>query len=311
MYHTGLGRDGPGLLLRDIRREAADVILARDTLTALAPDIVLLLDFDHDYEGRALRVFQSLLFTAGLELPHSYAPRPNSGLASGIDLDGDGRRNDPDDAQGWGRFPGAGGMAILSRWPIDTTGLRDHSALLWAELPDNRYPRVDGQPYPSPEAYRLQRLSSTGHWEVPVATPQGALRLLAWHAGPPVFGGPQGRNAARNADETLFWLQRLEATPQPFVLLGDSNLDPQAGAGDRSVMARLLGHPTLQDPAPRARLPSGELSSATAYWPNGPGALRTDYLLPSAGIRVLAQGLVWPSIEATHAVVWADLRLGG
>lgn len=312
LYHTGLGRDGPGLLLRDIRRGVADVLAARDALVALRPDAVLLLDFDHDRDLVALRAFQALLAEGGWPLPEAYAPRPNAGMATGLDLDGNGRRGEADDAQGWGRFSGAGGMALLSRLPIAAT--TDHSAFLWRDLPGARLPRVDGAAYPSDAVFAVQRLSSTGHWEVTLQTPGGPLTLLAWHAGPPVFGGPHRRNALRNADETAFWRWRLDtaAPPGAFVLIGESNLDPEAGAGERAEMAALLADPRLQDPAPAAPLPAGGPPvRATAYWPNGPGALRVDYLLPARAIRVRESGLVWPGPEAVHAIVWADLEPGG
>lgn len=315
VFHTGLGRDGPGLLLRDLRRAAkgegaADILAARDALVALRPDAVLLLDIDHDRDGLALAAFARLLAEAGWPLPHAFAPRPNTGMATGLDLDGDGRRGEADDAQGWGRFTGAGGMALLSRLPIRAT--EDFSAFLWRDLPGARIPRVNGQPYPSEAVFDLQRLSSTGHWRITLDTPLGPVALLAWHAGPPVFGGPHGRNRARNADENAFWLWHLETDPPdiPFVLLGDSNLDPAAGEGERRVMADLLTHPRLQDPAPQTPLATGgPPTPATGYWPDGPGALRVDYLLPSRDFRVLNTGLVWPHPEARHALVWADLTL--
>jgi len=312
LFHTGLGRDGPGLLLRDIRRGEADVLRARDALIALRPDAVLLLDIDHDRDAVALTAFAALLAEGGWPMPHHLAPRPNTGLATGLDLDGDGRRGEGDDAQGWGRFAGAGGMALLSRLPIRADHLTDHSARLWRDLPGARLPRQDGRLFPSAAVFDLQRLSSTGHWEVALDTPAGPLWLLAWHAGPPVFGGQLQRNHNRNADETAFWRWRLDGglgpLPGDFVLLGDSNLDPGAGAGERAEMARLLAHPLLQDPAPAAPLPTGgPPTTATGHWPDGPGALRVDYLLPAARLQVRDSGLIWPGADSRHAIVWADI----
>lgn len=312
LWHSGLGRDGPGLLLRDIRREAEDVLTVRDALVALAPDAVILLDFDHDRDGLALASFASLMAAGGHPMPIRLAPRPNSGMATGLDMDGDGRLGRLDDAQGWGRFAGSGGIVLLSRLPLVEGSLRDHSALLWRDLPGARLPMVDGQPFPGPEVWAIQRLSSTGHWEITLNTPLGPLSLWTWHAGPPAFGGPHGRNRFRNSDETAFWLRRLGGAfgplPAHFVLLGGANLDPQAGDGDRAVMAELLAHPALQDPAPRAP-PSqgGDPDLATAIWPDGPGPLRVDYLLPSASLRVVNAGLVWPPGGGRHALLWVDV----
>jgi len=313
VFHTDLGRDGPGLLLRDIRRQDADVLAARDAILEARPDILLLLDLDHDLDALALTAFADLLAQGGLTLPNRFAPRPNTGLATGLDLDGDGRTGTADDAQGWGRFAGAGGMALLSRWPLMGDTLVDHSTRLWRDLPGARLPRVDGALFPSEAVFAAQRLSTTNHWELAVDTPGAPLTLLAWHAGPPAFGGPHGRNRLRNGDETAFWRLRLEgalgpAPRAPFVLLGGANLDPARGDGDHAQIRALLRLATLQDPEPRAaHPPAGAPPTATGWWPEGPGALRVDYLLPAAGLRVLDAGLIWPAGTAHHALVWADL----
>lgn len=312
LVHSGLGRDGPGLLLRDIRRGEGDVLALRDALATLHPDILLILDFDHDLNGLALAAFAARLAEGGHPMPHAYAPAPNAGMASGLDLDGDGRAGGPGDAQGWGRFSGSGSMALLSRFPLDPAQALDHTAMLWRDLPGARLPQTaDGAPFPSVRAQAVQRLASVGAWEVPVTLPGGTLRILAWHAAPPAFDGPEGRNRLRNADETAFWRLRLNGAlgppPQaPFVLMGDANLDPDTGNGLRDEIRALLDHPALRDPQPRGAGPTGT-GPATAHWPNGPGALRVDYLLPDAGLTVLNAGLTWPSPTATHALLWTDI----
>jgi endonuclease/exonuclease/phosphatase family metal-dependent hydrolase len=133
---------------------------------------------------------------------------------------------------------------------------------------------------------------------------------MAWHAGPPVFGGPHRQNWLRNAQENALWVARLDGRlgpppAAPFVLMGDANLDPEGGDGDHAVMRALLDHPALQDPRPTGSTPSAPL--ATANWPDGPGALRVDYVLPSRGLRVLRATLAWPTPHATHAMVVTDI----
>ena len=210
VLQSGLGREGPGLLLRDIRRQEADVLAARDVILAARPDILLLLRLDYDLNNSALNAFADLLAEAGHPMPHRFALRPNTGIATGLDMDGDGRTGTPDDAQGFGRFAGAGGMAILSRHPVDTSAVVDHSGFLWRDLPEAMIPRRDGSAFPSDAVFAIQRLSSTGHWQVPVVLPDGRrLTLLAWHAGPPVFGGRLDRNRRRNHDENAFWQHLL------------------------------------------------------------------------------------------------------
>lgn len=314
VLHTGLGREGPGLLLRDIRAGVDDVRARIAAILTIRPDILLLLDFDHDHEGVALAAFAGLLADGGHPMPHRHASRPNSGLATGIDLDGDGRRSGPEDAQGWGRFSGSGGMALLSRFPLDDGAVVDHTGFLWRDLPGSRLPVVDGRVFPSVEAAAIQRLASVAAWEIPVRAPGGTgLRLLLWHAGPPAFDGPEGRNRLRNADETAFWRLRLDgrlgpAPDAPLVLMGNANLDPDSGNGLRDEIRALLAHPAVQDPRPRGRPPvEGAPDTVTAFWPRGPGALRVDYVLPSSGLRVLDAGLHWPAPDATHALVWVEI----
>src|SRR5690606_22838280 len=138
---------------------------------------------------------------------HRFAFRPNTGRATGLDLDGDGRLGGPGDAQGYGRFDGEGGMLILSRFPIESAAALDFSGFLWVDLPGG----LSAEAALGPEAIGRQRLSTTGHWDVPVVMPDGArLRLLAFAATPPVFDGPEDRNGRRNHDETVFWLRYLE-----------------------------------------------------------------------------------------------------
>ena len=144
-YATGLSRDGPGVLLDDLRKgKAADTALVAATIRAADPDILLLLDFDYDATGAALDAFAALLGEGAY--PHRFARRPNTGKATALDMDGDGRRGGPRDAQGYGEFSGQGGMAVLSRLPFDKDGFTDLSALLWTAYLDNRLPEPPPKP---------------------------------------------------------------------------------------------------------------------------------------------------------------------
>lgn len=336
-------RRGPGLLLRDILgARDAQVAAVVEVIAHLAPDVLLLSRVDWDHDLIALNALADRLQQAGAAYPHRLAFRPNTGLQTGLDLDGDGRLGTPDDAQGYGGFAGAGGMALLSRLPLLDQEARDFSDFLWRDLPGSLIPRRDGAPFPSAEAHDVARLSSTGHWDVPLALPGGGrLHLLAYHAGPPAFGGPEQRNLRRNHDETRFWTLLLDGDlpmpppPAPFVLLGDANLDPEDGDGMQAAIRELLAHPALQDPQPRSAggvaaatgprnaAHRGDPALDTAHWtrPEAPGNLRVVYALPSAGLEVVAAGVFWPAPEdplhplvagdaaSRHRPVWVDLRL--
>lgn len=132
------------------------------------------------------------------------------------------------------------------------TGVQDFSGFLWRDLPGHLLTPAEADRFGD-----VLRLSAGGHLRIDLARPDGsALALLAWHAAPPVFDGPEDLNGRRNHDETAFWGAYFDGTlpfppPEgPFVLLGDANLDPLAGDGRRAAMASLLDHPALQDPAP-------------------------------------------------------------
>jgi hypothetical protein len=304
-------------MLRDLRAQTPATTAARDLIVASQPDVLLILHFDHDYRLEGLRAFQQSLDAAGHAMPHAFSLPPNTGLPTGLDMDGDGRTGQPDDAQAWGQFQGARGMALLSRYPFGD-GFRDLSRLLWRDLPGARYPPHDG-PVPPLGAQAIQRLSTSGHWDVPVLGPEGqSVHLLAWHAGPPAFGRVSGRNRDRNHDETLIWARYLDgvlplAPPTgPVVLIGNANLDPARGDGDHAAIRDILDYPRLQDPQPMgARHPDGDRSAATADYalpPQGPGALRSSYILPDSTLRVVGSGLVWPALPARHALVWIDLE---
>lgn len=333
VFNTGLSRDGPGLMLRDILRGAPEARAAARLVAAADADAIVLLRFDYDHDGVALAAFADLVRAAGgPDYGHRFARRPNAGLPSGVDLDGDGRRGGPRDAQGYGRFSGQGGIAVLSRHPIDATGATDYSALLWRDLPGATQPMVAGRPFPSPGAQAVQRLHAVAAWSVPLGLPDGPpLALLVFHATPPVFDGPEDLNGLRNADEIRFWQLLLDGAlpwpaPERFVLLGNANLDPDRGAGRRAAIRALLADPRLQDPAPVAPGPAAA-PLATGLWDtaDGPGPLRVEYALPAAGLPVAASGLIDAATDPRlapgfardglapplHRLVWVDLALAG
>ena len=325
-FAAPLSRDGPGLLLADILDgDDAGIAAIRGVIDDVAPDILLLTDFDYDAEGIALSAFADSL---AQPLPHSFAGRPNAGLASGLDLDGNGRLGEPRDAQGYGRFAGDGGLALLSRWPVSLT--QDFTDLLWRDLPGASLPADD---FPSAEAQASQRLSSTAHWVLQVDHPDGPFHLLAWAATPPVFDGPEDLNGLRNRDELRFWLHWQHGVfgpvpDLPSVLLGMANLDPVDGEGYPEAMQELLEASIWQDPRPgsdggrRAADPGhrGDPALDTVDW-EGPGNLRVSYVLPSRDWTVEGAGVFWPAPDdpeaallgedglaaGPHRLVWVDI----
>ncbi|MCG7521660.1 endonuclease/exonuclease/phosphatase family protein [Ruegeria sp. Ofav3-42] len=316
-YNTELSRDGPGLLLRDIRRGETQVMAVVDVLAQAHPDIVALQSIDWDLDGLALSALADRLRENGVDYPYQFAIQPNSGMETELDLDGDGRTHGPGDAQGWGRFTGQGGLAVLSRYPIALEEAQDFSTVLWRDLPGAELPATDAGPYPSEQAQSIQRLSSVAHWILPINTPVGPLDLMTFHAAPPVFDGPEDRNGLRNRDEIRLWSAVLDGklghTPGgPFVIAGDANLDPFRGDGRKEAILGLLADQRLQDPQPGD--PAGALT--TVVW-KSVGPMRVDYVLPSAHWTVVDAGVYWPAAStkereaaeaaSRHRLVWVDL----
>lgn len=290
LWHVGLTRAGPGLLLRDadpaMGRDDPQVAAVRAALNLADADVLVLLGVDWDARLTALTAIN-----AGLRrpYPHLFALAPNTGVATGLDLDGDGRLGGPRDAQGYGRFAGQVGMAVLSRYPLETA--QDFSTLLWRDLPG-------AQPVGDTS---VQRLSSVGHWVLPVDTPLGRLHLLISHPTPPIFDGPEDRNGLRNQDETRFWTLYLDGAFGPPgdrpVLLTEAGLDPARDQHRPQALRALLADQRLQDPLPDV---------PTTDW-NGIGPVRSSFILPAATLRVRDAGVLADAVASRHALVWVDL----
>lgn len=350
-FNASLSRKGPGLLLKDIVERDRQVVAVARIIKTVRPDVLLLNEFDHDLEGRALAAFLDLLrqddgALKGIDYPYSFAPPQNVGLRSGLDLDGDGKTGGGGDAFGFGTFRGQYAMALISRLPIGP-GAVDLSALRWADFPGAQMPtNPDGSTFPTDRAAAAMRLSSKGHWAVPLTRPDGStLWIVAAHPTPPVFDGPEDRNGLRNADEIRLLAAMVDGTAPgtgalagaPLAVLGDLNADPMDGDGIRAGIRALLSHPRLQDPRPASTGAAaatagqgganarhrGDPALDTTDWRDdpGPGNLRVDYVLPSRDLSVLGAGTFWPAPgepgvkllgsgrrrTSDHHLVWVDV----
>lgn len=294
-WHVDLSLKGPGLLVRDLGKGSFDTVL--DQIAVVQPDVLVLTDIDYDYGMVTLGLMRDALGTRGLDLPYLFAQRPNTGMSTGLDLDGDGLLGGPRDAQGYGWFSGQGGQAVLSRYPISLVA--DFSTVLWRDAPDTAMRETDS-------GWDIQRLSTSAHWALRVDAPAGALDVLTLAATPPLFDGPEDRNGRRNRDEVLLWLHVLEGRvagyqpTHPLVLVGNFNLDPDKGDGLRDTAQQVLDHPALQDPLP---------GQPTVEW-SGPGEMRVSYVLPSGDLTVTDAGITLPAEGGgPHRLVWVDVVL--
>jgi len=331
------------LLLRDILQDkTSDIGTITQTVAQVSPDILVLTGIDWDHGEAALSALTDRFEGAGATYPHQFSLRPNRGIPTGVDLDGDGYSDGPADSHGFGWFTGQNGMAVLSKYPIDSENVVDLSGLLWSGFPGALLPEMDGKPFPSAEAVAVQRLSTTGHWAVPIETDEGRVTVLAYAAGTPVFDGPEDRKGRRNHDENLLWLRYLDGElpydpPKGFVVIaGNANQDPQDGEGLKDAINTVLSDPRFQDTMPmsvQARVASAEQGGAnilqlsdpvydTVDWADDEGDagnLRVSYVLPGSRMDVVQSSVFWPDSEDAlfevyaeedapqHRLVWVDV----
>lgn len=337
-FNASLNRAVQGDLVRDLSTPGdTQAAAVAEVIQRTAPDVVLLNEFDHVPGGRAVDLFaenylaRSQNGAPAQRYPYRFTAPVNTGVPSGHDLNNDGRIGGPDDALGFGVFPGQYGMAILSKHPIDTKAVRTFQDLRWADMPDARLPDDPSTPAPadwySPAELADLPLSSKSHWDVPVRVGRETVHVLASHPTPPVFDGPEDRNGLRNADEIRLWAdyvapgrqgrwivddegRRGGLSPRErFVIVGDQNSDPRDGDSLPGAIQQLLDHPRVDDsfvPTSRGAVEASRLQGGvnlthrsapaadTADFAEPPGNIRADYVLPSRGLRAVDGAVFWP-----------------
>nr|WP_305889004.1 endonuclease/exonuclease/phosphatase family protein [Parvularcula maris] len=328
-FNVSLYRDEPGALLADLEAGSKQIEAVREIIRVVEPDVLVLNEFDYEESGEALALFAEQL---DLGYEHRLALPSNTGAASGVDLDGDGRadhepgsREYGNDSFGYGTHPGQYGIAVLSRLPVDEDAVRTFRMLRWKDMPGNLLPAG----FYSEEAADVLRLSSKTHAVVPVQAKGSVLNLVLAHPTPPGFDGDEDRNGRRNYDEVRLLSDIVAGADYLmddqgrrgglergafFLIAGDLNADPSdgdvvAGRSERAI-EQLLGHPLIQDPQPKsaggadaARRQGGtnERHQGDPALDTGDfndryaGNLRIDYVLPSANLHVVDAGVFWPA----------------
>ncbi|MEV0225206.1 endonuclease/exonuclease/phosphatase family protein [Streptomyces sp. NPDC050704] len=285
-FNASLNRGTRGALVTDLstpdNQQARNVA---ETIQRVDPDVLLINEFDYDEDGTAVRLFLRNYLAVGqsgakpVRYPYRFTAPVNTGVASGVDLDGrNGAVTTPgsdaygQDAFGYGWFPGQYGMVVLSKYPIDVRAARTFQKFLWKDMPGNVMP--DG--YYSAEAEAVLRLSSKSHWDLPVRLGRGSssvVHFLVSHPTPPTFDGAEDRNGRRNHDEIRLWADYIGGRRggsylyddrgvrgglrggARFVIAGDLNADPYDGDSYDHAIRQLLDHAGV-------RLPSTPPSSA-------------------------------------------------
>ncbi|HSK54840.1 MAG TPA: endonuclease/exonuclease/phosphatase family protein [Jiangellales bacterium] len=338
-FNASLNRNFEGQLRSDLSTpDNAQAQAVAEIVQRTQPQVLLINEFDFDPVAAELfrenYLEESQNGAEPIEYPHLFIAPSNTGIPSGFDLNNDGVIGGPDDAFGFGFFPGQFGMLVLSQHPIDEAGVRTFQNFRWKDMPGARLPDDPNTPEPadwySPEELEVFRLSSKSHWDVPVRIGGRTVHLLASHPTPPVFDGPEDRNGLRNADEIRFWADYVSPGPRSayiydddgvsggltpgaaFVIAGDQNSDPLDGDSVPGAIQQLLDHPrvdTSVTPDSEGAVEASELQGGanlthrsdprfdTAdFSDTAPGNLRADYVLPSRSLRILDAAVFWPTL---------------
>ncbi len=340
-FNASLNRFSAGGLIADL--STPNNVQARtvaEIIQRTQPDVLLINEFDYDAGGVAAQLFRDNYLAIPqngaqpIAYPYFYVAPSNTGIPSGFDLNNNGVVGGPDDAFGFGFFPGQFGMAVYSRYPIDYEHIRTFQLFLWKDMPGALLPDDPNTPDPadwySPQELAVFRLSSKSHWDVPILIDGKTVHFLVSHPTPPVFDGPEDRNGTRNYDEIRFWADYIlpsrngyiyddagiygGLTPgDPFVIAGDENSDPYDGDSIPGAIQQLLDHPQVNTKVTpssaggpeQAALQGGANAShigdpaydTADFADNTPGNLRADYVLPSKSLRIDDAAVFWPTTD--------------
>lgn len=331
------------LVREEAGRLAADLATAGDKQAQVVaeiiqrqrPDVLLVNELDYDAAGQAAAALQDNYLSVGqngaepIHYPYFFCAPSNTGIQSGFDLGRDGELGGPADAFGYGLFPGQYGMAVYSRYAIDKARVRTFQHFLWRDMPGALLPG-----HYTAEEINAARLSSKGHWDVPIAIGERMVHFLVSHPTPPLVNGPHSDLRGRNFDEIRFWADYIDPRKNgyfyddkgqqgglpacaAFVIAGDQNADPHDGDSLPGAARQLTEHPLINNSvipssdggAEQAALQGlvnslhqGDPHYDTADFADGsaedfehaPGNLRVDYVLPSKNLTILDCAVFWP-----------------
>ncbi len=279
-FNASLNRFSAGQLVADLTAPGNPQADAVATIIQKArPDVLLINEFD--FAPEALDLFRDNYLEVAhgdadpIEYPYAYIAPSNTGVPSGFDYSNDGTIGGPNDAHGFGFFPGQFGMAVYSMYPIATDQVRTFQNFRWKDMPGALLPDDPATPEPNdwyspgPELDSF-RLSSKSHWDVPIEVGGDTVHFLVSHPTPPVFDDPPAFpagvdfNGRRNHDEIRFWADYIgpgRARSQyiyddagrfgglepgaEFVIAGDLNSDPLDGDSIPGSAQQLIEHPLI------------------------------------------------------------------
>jgi hypothetical protein len=337
-FNASLNRFNEGGLAADLSTpDNAQAQVIAEIIQLTRPEVLLINEFDFSEEAvdlfreNYLEVSQN--GAESIEYPFSFIAPSNTGIPSGFDLNNNGVVGGPDDAFGFGFFPGQFGMVVYSQHPIGE--VRTFQEFLWKDMPGALLPidPATGEDWYSPEELEVFRLSSKSHWDVEIEFGRIDVHFLVSHPTPPVFDGAEDRNGRRNHDEIRFWADYVHPgragyiyddngvqggieSGEPFVIAGDQNSDPLDGDSIPGSIQQLLNHPLInsrstptstggvwasetQGGANETHL-SDPAADTADFSDTAPGNLRADYVLPSKHLGIADSAVFWPAEGEPH-----------
>lgn len=335
-FNASLNRFNEGDLVSDLSTpDNAQAKVIAEIIQRTRPEVLLINEFDYDANGEAAMLFQDNYLSVSqngadpIEYGYYFVAPSNTGIPSGRDFNNDGNIGGPDDAFGFGFFPGQFGMAVYSMHPIQYDRIRTFQHFLWKDMPGAMLP-IDpntGESWYDEGDLEIFRLSSKSHWDVPISVRGKTVHFLVSHPTPPVFDGPEDRNGTRNFDEIRFWADYVRPAQsryiyddngqtgglragQLFVIAGDQNSDPNDGDSIPGSIQQLLDSPfvntkvtpdseggpeaaELQGGANESHISDPAFDTAD-FSDSAPGNLRADYVLPRKSLRIRDAGVFWP-----------------
>ena len=336
-FNVSLNRKTNGELLSDLKRgEDVQIQQVAEVIQRVRPDVILLNEVDYDSQAIAIALFQKNFLAVGqngqqpIEYPYVFTAPVNTGIESGIDINQDGQIELPSDGFGFGAFPGQYGMAVLSKYPIDSANVRTFQNFLWKDMPNARRPidPATQKAFYSNEVFDRLRLSSKSHWDVPIQVAGETVHLICCHPTPPVFDGDEDRNGCRNHDEIRLVADYvsdnasylyddkgvkggLPTGRSSFVVAGDLNADPVDGDSVQKAARQLTENPAInqtQIPASKGAVAAARITGQKNKEHQGEpahdtgdfndesvGNMRVDYCLPSKNLQLTDCGVFWPA----------------
>jgi hypothetical protein len=136
-FNASLSRSSGGQLIIDLSTpDNPQAKAVAEIIQRSQPDVLLINEFDYDEESTAAQLFLENYLSISqngarpINYPYWFIAASNAGVPSGFDLDNDGLVGGPNDAFGFGDFPGQYGMAVYSRFPLDLGKVRTFRFIL-------------------------------------------------------------------------------------------------------------------------------------------------------------------------------------